>query len=115
MISAYEKKKKAPNSMTSSTVAADAPFLMKKLVIKSKYFLLHRPYALNSNCWQSRVLHIMNGMGKKAAGSGKTGQSRRSCNLALSWLHPACHAVLFCCVNHDNCPSGSIQLKDYSG
>lgn len=37
------------------------------------------------------------------------------CSLTLSWLHLTCHAVLFCCASHDNCLSGSIEFRDYSG
>lgn len=81
------------------------------LVIKSNFFILR--YVLLPYCWQGCVLQIMNGMGKRQQGEKRHGQSGR--NLVLSWLHPTCHAVLFCCANHDNCLSGSIQFKDYSG
>lgn len=40
---------------------------------------------------------------------------RSGCSLTLSWLHLTCHAVLFCCASHDNCLSGSIEFRDYSG
>lgn len=51
---------------------------------------------------------------KKAAGRGKTDR-QSGCSLALSWLHLTCHAVLFCCASHDNCLSGSVDFRDYSG
>lgn len=50
----------------------------------------------------------MIGMGRSQQGTERHGQ-----RLVLSWLHPTCHAVLFCCVNHDNCLSSSIHLKDW--
>lgn len=67
------------------------------------------------DCWHGCVLQIMNGTGEKnAAGRGKTDR-HSGCSLALSWLHLTCHAVLFCCAIHDNCLSGSVEFRDYSG
>lgn len=61
-------------------------------------------------CWQDCGLPIMKRMDRSPQGDEGHGQGGH--NLILKWPNPICHAVLFCCVNHDNC---LIHHYDYCG